>query len=36
VVKPGKRLLFVEADITDDAGIQLAKVTATEVPARPS
>lgn len=33
VVKPGKRLLFVETDITDDDGNLLARVTGTEVPA---
>jgi uncharacterized protein (TIGR00369 family) len=35
VIKPGKRLLFVEAEITDDSGELLAKVTGTEVPAKP-
>jgi uncharacterized protein (TIGR00369 family) len=34
VLKPGKRLLFVEADITDDTGNLLAKVTGTEIPAQ--
>jgi uncharacterized protein (TIGR00369 family) len=33
VLKPGKRLLFVEAEITDDTGNVLAKVTGTEIPA---
>ena len=33
VVKPGKRLLFVETDVTDDEGNLIARVTGTEVPA---
>ena len=35
VIKPGKRLLFAEADITADSGDLLARVTATEVPTKP-
>lgn len=34
VIKPGKRLLFVEAEVTNDAGDLIAKVSATEVPAK--
>lgn len=33
VLKSGKRLLFVEAEITDADGTLLAKVTGTEIPA---
>ncbi len=33
VLKPGKRLLFVEAEVTDEAGNLLAKVSGTEVAA---
>ena len=33
VLKAGKRLLFVEAEITDGAGDVIAKVTGTEIPA---
>ncbi|MDQ3940352.1 MAG: PaaI family thioesterase [Actinomycetota bacterium] len=33
VLKSGKRLLFVEAEITGDDGTLLAKVTGTEIPA---
>ncbi|HET7482924.1 MAG TPA: PaaI family thioesterase [Actinomycetota bacterium] len=33
VLKAGKRLLFVEAEITDGAGDLIAKVTGTEIPA---
>lgn len=33
VIKPGKRLMFVEADVTDDEGNLLARITGTEVPA---
>ena len=33
VLKPGKRLIFVEAEITDEAGKLLAKITGTEIPA---
>lgn len=35
VIKSGKRLLFVETEITNDSGDLLAKVTGTEVPAKP-
>jgi len=33
VLKPGKRLIFVEAEITSDDGKLLAKITGTEIPA---
>ena len=33
VLKAGKRLIFVEAEVTNDAGEVLAKITATELPA---
>jgi uncharacterized protein (TIGR00369 family) len=33
MVKSGKRLLFVEADITDGDGNLIAKVSGTEIPA---
>ena len=34
VVKPGQRLLFVEADVTDADGNLVARVSGTEVPAK--
>ena len=34
VIKPGKRLMFIEADVTDDDGNLLARVSGTEVPAK--
>ncbi len=33
VIKGGKRLLFVEAEVTDESGKLVAKVTGTEIPA---
>jgi uncharacterized protein (TIGR00369 family) len=33
VIKPGKRLMFVEADVNDDEGNLLARISGTEVPA---
>ena len=34
VIKPGKRLIFVEAEVTNDDGELIAKASATEVPAK--
>ncbi len=34
VVKPGKRVLFTEAEITDSEGKLIARASATEIPTR--
>ena len=36
VLKAGKRVIFVEAEVTNDDGELLAKITATELPAQSS
>ena len=33
VLKAGKRVMFVEADVIDEAGTLIAKASGTEIPA---